>query len=105
MTGAEGKLFRPLAFTKTFALLASIIVALTIIPPAAHILFTRRCAWSRGKRHMLAAILLGLAVAAGILVGWWLGAIVAAVGLYHLTRDRLPAKARNAMPLLANAWP
>jgi Cu(I)/Ag(I) efflux system membrane protein CusA/SilA len=103
MTGAEGKLFRPLAFTKTFALLASIIVALTIIPPAAHILFTRRCAWSRGKRHMLAAILLGLAVAAGILVGWWLGAIVAAVGLYHLTRDRLPAKARNAMPLLANA--
>lgn len=103
MTGAEGKLFRPLAFTKTFALLASIIVALTIIPPAAHILFTRRCAWSRGKRYMLAAILLGLAVAAGILVGWWLGAIVAAVGLYHLTRDRLPAKARNAMPLLANA--
>ncbi len=103
MTGAEGKLFRPLAFTKTFALLASIIVALTIIPPAAHILFTGRCAWSRGKRYMLAAILLGLAVAAGILVGWWLGAIVAAVGLYHLTRDRLPAKARNAMPLLANA--
>jgi Cu(I)/Ag(I) efflux system membrane protein CusA/SilA len=42
MTGAEGKLFRPLAFTKTFALIASVIVALTIIPPAAHILFTRQ---------------------------------------------------------------
>ncbi len=39
MVGAEGKLFRPLAFTKTFALVASVIVALTIIPPAAHVLF------------------------------------------------------------------
>ena len=41
MEAAEGKLFKPLAFTKTFALIASVIVALTIIPPLAHILFTR----------------------------------------------------------------
>ncbi|NIO43631.1 MAG: hypothetical protein GTO41_27840, partial [Burkholderiales bacterium] len=40
MIGPEGKLFTPLAFTKTFALIASVIVALTIIPPAAHVLFT-----------------------------------------------------------------
>jgi len=42
MTGPEGKLFKPLAFTKTFALFASIVVALTVIPPAAHILFTTK---------------------------------------------------------------
>ena len=42
MIGAEGKLFRPLAFTKTFALIASIIVALTIIPPVAHVLLGHR---------------------------------------------------------------
>ena len=42
MIGAEGKLFKPLAFTKTFALLASVIVALTLIPPFAHLLFTIR---------------------------------------------------------------
>ena len=41
MTGAEGKLFRPLAFTKTFALVASIIIALTILPPAA-LLFLKK---------------------------------------------------------------
>ncbi|MFA5784622.1 MAG: efflux RND transporter permease subunit [Phycisphaerae bacterium] len=41
MTGAEGKLFRPLAFTKTFALAASIVIALTIIPPAA-LLFLKK---------------------------------------------------------------
>lgn len=39
MIGAEGKLFRPLAFTKTFALVGSIVVALLMIPPFALILF------------------------------------------------------------------
>ena len=39
MQAAEGKLFKPLAYTKTFALVASIIVAITIIPPLAHTIF------------------------------------------------------------------
>ena len=42
MIGAEGKLFRPLAFTKTFTLLASVLVALLILPVLAHILFTMK---------------------------------------------------------------
>ena len=36
MEAAEGKLFRPLAFTKTFALVAALIVALLILPSIAH---------------------------------------------------------------------
>ena len=39
MEGAEGKLFKPLAFTKTFALLAAVIIALTITPLLAKMLF------------------------------------------------------------------
>ena len=39
MIGAEGKLFRPLAFTKTFALLASAIVAIFVIPVFAYWLY------------------------------------------------------------------
>ena len=39
MVAAEGKLFRPLAFTKTFALISSIVVAITIVPPLATQLF------------------------------------------------------------------
>ncbi len=39
MVAAEGKLFRPLAFTKTFALIASIVVAITIVPALATQLF------------------------------------------------------------------
>jgi Cu(I)/Ag(I) efflux system membrane protein CusA/SilA len=39
MEAAEGKLFGPLAFTKTFALLAALIVSLLILPTLAHWLF------------------------------------------------------------------
>ncbi|MHC4126103.1 MAG: efflux RND transporter permease subunit, partial [Planctomycetota bacterium] len=53
MTGPEGKLFKPLAFTKTFALIASVIVAITIIPPAAHILFTRKFNLKKTSRLIL----------------------------------------------------
>jgi len=40
MEASEGKLFRPLAFTKTFVLSSSLIVALIILPAIAHILFS-----------------------------------------------------------------
>ena len=39
MEGAEGKLFKPLAFTKTFALFAAVIVAITVTPLLAKLLF------------------------------------------------------------------
>ncbi len=101
MTGA-GKLFKPLAFTKTFALLASIIVALTIIPPAAHVLFTRRVGLDKIRRYVLGGLLLILGVATGFLVGWWLGVIVGLIAAYHLTHDYIPKKARGWLPILAN---
>jgi len=41
MTGAEGKLFKPLALTKTFALIASVIIALTVIPPLAYLAYKK----------------------------------------------------------------
>ncbi|MGQ1891396.1 efflux RND transporter permease subunit [Thermophagus sp. OGC60D27] len=39
MQGAEGKLFGPLAFTKTFALVAALLVSLMILPTLAHWFF------------------------------------------------------------------
>ena len=62
MEAAEGKLFKPLAFTKTFALLGSIIVALTIIPPAAHLLFGR-AGQRRWQEYVWPAALLLLTIA------------------------------------------
>lgn len=48
MEAAEGKLFKPLAYTKTFALIASIIIALTILPAVAHVLLGFR---KRSRKH------------------------------------------------------
>ena len=80
MEAAEGKLFRPLAYTKTFALVASIIVALTIIPPLAHSIFSIKT-----KNRSLAFIANLLALVAGIFVAVmytpFLGAILIIVGL------------------------
>jgi len=53
MTGEAGRLFRPLAFTKTFALVASILIALTIIPPLAHLLFRREWKFAPKRRASL----------------------------------------------------
>lgn len=39
MEAAEGKLFKPLAYTKTFALISSVLIALTILPPLLAFLF------------------------------------------------------------------
>jgi len=102
MTGAEGKLFKPLAFTKTFALIASIITALTIIPPAAHILFTVKFSPRRAKRYILGGLLIAASVVAAIWLEVWIGVLIGAIGLYHLLSDRIPQRARSRLPLVAN---
>ena len=50
MQAAEGKLFKPLAFTKTFAMLAALFVGLVVIPAAAHWLFSIKVGKERTKR-------------------------------------------------------
>ena len=103
MTGAEGKLFKPLAFTKTFALIASVIIALTIIPPAAHILFTRKLTLKKVKRYILGGVLIVAAIAVGVVLAWWIGVIVGGIGLYNLLKERLPKRVKGWEPLVANA--
>ena len=91
MEGMEGKLFKPLAFTKSFALLASVILALTMVPILAHLLFTPKSPSEKTKQALHLCM-----VAAGIIIGfifaWWAGAIIAAIGIYHFAKHRLPKK-------------
>ncbi|MFH1571116.1 MAG: efflux RND transporter permease subunit, partial [Gemmatimonadota bacterium] len=102
MVGAEGKLFKPLAYTKTFALVASIAIALTILPVAAHILFCGRISGRRTRRILLASLVAVGAVAA-LEVSWWMGSLVAVLGLYHLAEPRLPERWSRRAPSLASA--
>jgi len=69
MTGERGKLFRPLAYTKSFALLAAVVVSLTIIPPAAHVLFCGRISGKLMKR-CVHAIVAAVGVVAGVMLAW-----------------------------------
>jgi len=67
MTGAEGKLFKPLAFTKTTALMAAIIIALTVLPMLAYTFFGKSRStqgvpkrWTRSIPILLTILLVGI---------------------------------------------
>ncbi len=100
MTGPEGKLFKPLAFTKTFALIASVIVAITVIPPAAHILFTQKFNLNKIARFIFGIVLIIIGVIAWVVSTWWLGVIIIAMGIYRLRRKQA-AKTIDARPPLS----
>ena len=101
MTGQEGKLFSPLAYTKTLALIASVMLALAVIPGAAYILIARPFP-SRRARSLVLWGLVALGIALGVFVEWWAGAIVALIGAFHLAKPAMPPLARKAGPTLAN---
>jgi Cu(I)/Ag(I) efflux system membrane protein CusA/SilA len=79
MIGAEGKLFRPLAFTKTMALTASLIIALFLIPPFAAYLFRKRN-YKLNLRYGLNILLMAGGLVA-IVSGYWLGSVLIAFGV------------------------
>ena len=101
MTGAEGKLFKPLAYTKTFALVASIVIALTIIPPAAQMFFCSRFK-NRGIRRAFFALLGAAGIAVAVFSQWWAGAIVFGIAAYHLLKDALPSWGSRALLYTVN---
>ena len=94
MIAAEGKLFKPLAFTKTFALIASIFIALTIIPPYAHILFSGKIKKETTKRNLnILLILVGIVLI--FYLAWWVGLIVIMVGAFQMWEKKVSQKIRK----------
>ncbi|UPS90740.1 efflux RND transporter permease subunit [Bizionia sp. M204] len=103
MIGAEGKLFRPLAFTKTFALTASLIVALFIIPPFAAYLFRRKSIKTRFSYLINAALI--IAGIMGLIYGYWLGIILIGFGISGLLKlqNIIDAKRANIINIIISA--
>jgi Cu(I)/Ag(I) efflux system membrane protein CusA/SilA len=89
LEGAEGKLFRPLAFTKTFALSASLIVALFVIPPLAHLVYTGRIRSSK-KAWVFYEGMIYLGGALIYFLDWKAGLLVIFAGVYNLVMPRIP---------------
>jgi copper/silver efflux system protein len=108
MTGAEGKLFAPLAFTKTFVLLAAVIIALTVVPVVLYTAVARRRGgkpgtlkrlWTQNRVLGATGIIAAVAFAASVVTGWIVAAGAAAalalLALYRLYGVRLPEALRG----------
>ncbi|MCK5675894.1 MAG: efflux RND transporter permease subunit, partial [Verrucomicrobia bacterium] len=100
MIGAEGKLFMPLAFTKTFALIGAVLIALTLLPAASHVLF---CGKMKRKRwiNLLngALILFGIFLAIQFTVPG--GILLVLIGLYRFGEPHMPKKIVTLTPRIA----
>lgn len=103
MIGAEGKLFRPLAFTKTMALSASLIIALFIIPPLAAYLFRKKNLKSSFSYVLQISLLVLGAIA--MFSGYWLGIVLIAFGVTGLLnlRGNLDGKKVNLINIIISS--
>ncbi|MBT8238049.1 MAG: efflux RND transporter permease subunit [Croceitalea sp.] len=84
LTGAEGKLFTPLAFTKTVALFAAMAIALFAIPPIAAVLLKNKT--ESTKNPLINVLILTLGII-GILLGSYAAVILILIGILGLLKN------------------
>src|SRR5665648_510520 len=100
MQAAEGKLFRPLAFTKTFAMISALFIGIVFIPALANVLFSIRFDRKR-FRWIFNSILILVGLASVIFWGTWQALALPAIGINNLLESRWPEKRKN-FPNLIN---
>ncbi len=100
MQAAEGKLFHPLAFTKTFALISAFILGIVVLPTLTHIFFSIRIDTKKIRKVWNGGLFV-----AGILfvVFWnaWPALALIAIGINNLLDDRWP-ESRKEYPNYIN---
>ncbi len=110
MQSAEGKLFRPLAFTKTFALGASFVLGIAVLPALSHLLLSVNV-----DKKRVRGIWNGALVAAGILFAFvyktWMPVWLVVIGLNNLFENKwqrrrqvIPKFVNVAVVLLVATW-
>lgn len=95
MSGPEGKLFKPLAFTKSFALLASVILALLVVPALAHIFFVKRKKFLQGMKQKMKFIMVGVVTLLSFKIHFLLGTGMLFYGLYLLFGKKIPNRIKE----------
>lgn len=89
MQAAEGKLFKPLAFTKTFAMISALAIGLIFIPTLANVIFSIRLDKKRVKRFFnILLIIVGIIFI--IVFHTWLAAVLIALGVNGLLEYKWP---------------
>ncbi len=105
----EGRLFGPLAWTKTFILIAALVIVITLIPAFSHWLFSQRID-SRRWRVIWNGVLIGGGVIIAFFYLGWAGLALMALGINNLAgiwrEDYRPWApwVNNGIILLAIAW-
>lgn len=89
MEAAEGKLFKPLAFTKSFTMLSALLIGLIIIPTLAHLVFSIR--FDKNKYKKIGSIILMIAgVALSIFTGNYIALALTAYGFNSFSSEQWP---------------
>lgn len=100
MEAAEGKLFGPLAFTKTFALIAALLVSLLIMPTLAHWFFGFKIKNTYIKKYGSYALLF-IGIAALFVDQVWGGVLLILFGAVGILKNFFETKKENfAKPIL-----
>eukprot|EP00456_Euglypha_rotunda_P013578 TRINITY_DN140_c1_g1_i5.p1 TRINITY_DN140_c1_g1~~TRINITY_DN140_c1_g1_i5.p1 ORF type:complete len:1188 (-),score=347.97 TRINITY_DN140_c1_g1_i5:138-3701(-) len=118
LTGPEGKMFGPLAYTKTFAIASSVVLAITIVPVLCHFLL-RPVVWTR-RRSLIVASCAGVAAMLALrgfivwglkLPGAWSGwptavgvGVIVGLLVYRMGRERLLPLEQNLVSRFVFAW-
>ncbi|MFC1485227.1 efflux RND transporter permease subunit [bacterium] len=101
MTGPEGKLFKPLAFTKTFALFSAVIIAIAVIPVAADLFLGGVRKQFRIKKIIINALLL-FGIFIGFKISFILGSAFLLFFIIHIGRPYLPTYWQGKIPMILN---
>jgi len=101
MQAAEGKLFGPLAYTKTFALVAALIVTMVFLPTFAHWVFGTKIKKKNVVKWLNIAIIpIGIvALFTGYL---WGGSILIAIGVTGLLNQIYKDSEKNSQPITSS---
>jgi Cu(I)/Ag(I) efflux system membrane protein CusA/SilA len=94
MEAAEGKLFHPLAFTKTFALLSAFLLGIIVLPTLVHIIFDIRIDTKKIRRYFNGGLIIAGILFVAIWQVWPALALVA-VGINNLQDYRWPEKRKE----------
>ncbi|MGM0933471.1 MAG: efflux RND transporter permease subunit [Bacteroidota bacterium] len=90
MENAEGKLFRPLAFTKTFALVAAFLVGILLLPMLSYFAFNIKVNKEKSRKiWYIILIISGLVLA--FWFQFWLPLALTLIGVLKLLESRNPA--------------
>ncbi|MBO2544169.1 efflux RND transporter permease subunit [Salegentibacter sp. BDJ18] len=89
MENAEGKLFRPLAFTKTFALVAAFLIGVFVLPMLSYFFFNIKIDKKKTQQTWnIVLIISGIALA--IIFSFWLPLALTLIGIVKIVEDRNP---------------